>query len=187
MGEQFADAVRAAARTSFADVSPDIHLPGPEGEAARAEFAGRLARSEPHRYSPDGFSFGYHYAHSPLVVGGGEQAAITMGDHTERARPGFRLPHAWLDEGRSVLDALGPDFTLLRTDPDTDVTPWTDAAAALGVPLTVVDLPARWPERYPAALLLVRPDQHVAWTGEAHPRPEELLHTVTGRLAAPRQ
>jgi 2-polyprenyl-6-methoxyphenol hydroxylase-like FAD-dependent oxidoreductase len=187
VGEQFADAVRAAARTSFADVSPDIHLPGPEGEAARAEFAGRLARSEPHRYSPDGFSFGYHYAHSPLVVGGGEQAAITMGDHTERARPGFRLPHAWLDEGRSVLDALGPDFTLLRTDPDTDVTPWTDAAAALGVPLTVVDLPARWPERYPAALLLVRPDQHVAWTGEAHPRPEELLHTVTGRLAAPRQ
>ncbi|GHF31649.1 2-polyprenyl-6-methoxyphenol hydroxylase-like FAD-dependent oxidoreductase [Amycolatopsis bartoniae] len=184
VGEQFATAVGAQARTSFADVSSDIHLPGPDGERARAEFAARLAVTEPRRYSPDGFSFGYHYAGSPLVVGGEDQSEITMGDYQQRAQPGFRLPHTWLDDGRSVLDVLGPGFTLLRTDPGADVTPWTAAAGELGIPLAVADLPARWPDRYPAALLLVRPDQHVAWLGGADARPGELLHTVTGRVTA---
>lgn len=187
VGDQFASAVGAAAHKSFARFSPDIHLPGPDGERARAEFADRLAVTEPHRYSPDGFSFGYHYAHSPLVVGGEEQAAITMGGYLERARPGFRLPHAWLDDDRSVLDVLGPGFTLLRTDPSVAVTSWTSAAHELGIPLAVVDLPARWPDRYPTELLLVRPDQHVAWMGGAHARPGELLLTVTGRVAAHRR
>ncbi|TJZ98873.1 FAD-dependent monooxygenase [Actinacidiphila oryziradicis] len=187
VGEQFARAVGSAARASLADVSPDIHLPGPDGEQARAELARRLATTEPHRYSPDGFSFGYHYASSPLVVGSEQQDAISMGGFQERAQAGFRLPHAWLDDDRSVLDALGPDFTLLRTDSGVDVEPWVDAARESGIPLTVVDLPRRWPDRYPTALLLVRPDQHVAWMGEADAPPEELLYTVTGRLAAHQQ
>jgi 2-polyprenyl-6-methoxyphenol hydroxylase-like FAD-dependent oxidoreductase len=184
VGEQFASAVGAAARASLADFSPDIHLPGEAGRRARAELAQRLAVTEPHRYSPDGFSFGYHYAGSPLVVGGEEQAAISMGGFQERARPGFRLPHAWLDDGRSVLDVLGPDFTLLRTDAAADVRPWTDAARELGIPLTVADLPGTWPDRYPAALLLVRPDQHVAWMGGPDEPADRLLHTATGRVAA---
>ncbi|TWF80418.1 2-polyprenyl-6-methoxyphenol hydroxylase-like FAD-dependent oxidoreductase [Pseudonocardia hierapolitana] len=184
VGEQFAGAVASAARASLAEVSPDIHLAGPEGERARAALADRLAVTEPHRYSPDGFSFGYHYAGSPLVVGGEEQPVISMGDYQERARVGFRLPHAWLPDGRSVLDVLGPDFTLLRTDTGVDVESWIEAAGEQKVPLTVVDLPAGLPDRYPAALLLVRPDQHVAWMGGADGRPDELLQTVTGRGAA---
>lgn len=184
VGEQFAAAVDAQARTSFADVSPAIHLATPEGGRARAEFAARLAITEPRRYSPDGFSFGYHYAGSPLVVGGEDQAAITMGDYQERARPGFRLPHRWLDDGRSVLDVLGSGFTLLRTDPTAETTSWTLAARERGVPVAVVDLPGRWPDRYPAALLLVRPDQHVAWMGDGTTRPGDVLHTVTGRVTA---
>ncbi|GGJ71672.1 FAD-dependent monooxygenase [Streptomyces brasiliensis] len=187
VGEQFASAVGSAARASLADPSPDIHLPGPEGEQARAEFARRLATTEPQRYSPDGFSFGYHYASSPLVVGGEQQAVMSMGAFQERAQAGFRLPHAWLDDDRSVLDVLGPDFTLLRTDRGVDVEPWVNAARERGIPLTVVDLPGRWPERYPAALLLVRPDQHIAWMGETDVAPGELLHTVTGRLVAHKQ
>ncbi|MFF9490170.1 FAD-dependent monooxygenase [Streptomyces sp. NPDC014676] len=184
VGEQFAGAVGAAANKAFAGFSPDIHLPGEDGERARSEFAERLAASEPQRYSPDGFSFGYHYATSPLVVGGEEQDAITMGAYLQRAKPGFRLPHVWLDHDRSVLDTVGPGFTLLRTDPGVDVASWTGAARDLGIPLSVVDLPTRWPDRYPAELLLVRPDQHVAWMGGAGARADELLQTVTGRVAA---
>ena len=183
VGDQFAAAVGAQARTSFADVSPDIHLPGPEGERARAEFAARLAATEPRRYSPDGFSFGYHYAGSPLVVGSEDHAELTMGDHQDRARPGFRLPHRRLDDGRPVLDVLGPGFTLLRTDPEASVTPWTLSARDLGIPLTVVDLPGR----YPTALLLVRPDQHVAWMGGPDVGPAGILRTVTGRVPAHRR
>ncbi|WP_432937063.1 FAD-dependent monooxygenase [Kribbella sp. CA-253562] len=184
VGEQFADAVGSAARTSFADVSADIHLRGPDGQRARAKFADRLAATERHRYSPDGFSFGYHYAGSPVVVGGEGQATITMGGFQDRAQPGFRLPHVWLDDGRSVLDLVGSGFTLLRTDPSCDVNAWTSAAHELGIPFTVVDLPQRWPDRYPTALLLVRPDQHVAWMGGGDARPDELLTTVTGHVTA---
>jgi 2-polyprenyl-6-methoxyphenol hydroxylase-like FAD-dependent oxidoreductase len=184
VGEQVAGAVGAAAGKAFERFPPDIHLPGPDGEKARAAFAERLAASEPQRYSPDGFSFGYHYAGSPLVVGGGEPAAITMGGYPRRARPGFRLPHVWLDDGRSVLDALGPGFTLVRTDRAAGVGSWAAAGRELGIPLAVVDLPGRWPDRFPAELLLVRPDQHVAWMGGAGARADELLRTVTGRIAA---
>ena len=46
----------------------------------------------------------------------------------------------------------------------------------------MVDLPGDHAGRYPAALLLVRPDQHVAWMGGSDARPDELLHTVTGHL-----
>lgn len=180
VGEQFAGAVASAARVSLAEVSPDIRLPGVGGERARAALAERLAVTEPARYSPDGFSFGYHYAGSPLVVGGEDQEAISMSSYRDRAQVGFRLPHAWLSDGRSVLDVLGPDFTLLRTDEATDVQVWIDAARAQGVPLTVVDLPGR----HPTPLLLVRPDQHVAWMGGADGRADELLRTVTGRVAA---
>ncbi|SEQ93191.1 FAD-dependent monooxygenase [Lentzea albida] len=188
VGEQFAAAVGAKARKSLAGFSPDIHLPGDEGAQARAEFAERLAITEPSRYSPDGFSFGYHYAGSPLVIGGEEQDAISMGGYQDRAQPGFRLPHSWLDDGRSVLDLLGPGFTLLRTDNSADTAPWVWAAGETGVPLAVVDLPddvlADHADRYPAALLLVRPDQHVAWMGGADGFPDELLHTATGRVTA---
>lgn len=184
VGEQFARAVGSAARASFADVSEDIHLPGEAGVRARAELAERLAVTEAHRYSPEGFSFGYHYADSPLVVGGEEQADITMGGYEQRARVGFRLPHVWLDDQRSLFDVLGPEFTLLRTDGGVDVRSWTDAAAEQRIPLTVVDVPGRWSGRYGADLLLVRPDQHVAWMGGQEARPGELLQTVTGRVRA---
>jgi hypothetical protein len=45
----------------------------------------------------------------------------------------------------------------------------------------VVDLPAELRRRYHADLLLVRPDQHVAWRGPAGTDAAEVLATVTGR------
>jgi len=184
VGEQFARAVGTAARTAFAAVSRDVHIRGPEGEAARAQLAQRLAQTEPARYSPDGFSFGYHYATSPLMVGAEEHPAVEMGDYQARARVGFRLPHVWLAGGESVLDVLSDDFTLLRTNASVDVSAWNDAADRIGIPLTVLDLPGEWPDRYPAALILVRPDQHVAWMGDTCQDPTELLRTATGHSLA---
>jgi hypothetical protein len=40
-------------------------------------------------------------------------------------------------------------------------------------------------ERYGADLLLVRPDQHIAWRGAATPDPEELLLAVVGAADIP--
>ncbi|MBO0846546.1 MAG: FAD-dependent monooxygenase [Nocardioides sp.] len=186
VGEQFAQAVGAGARTAYAAVSPDVHLPGTAGEKARRHLAERLLLTEPARYSPNGFSFGYHYATSPLVVGAEEHPAVDMAGYPTKAQVGFRLPHVWLSGGESVLDVLGDDFTLLRTDSSVDVAGWNDAADRTGVPLTIVDIPAQWQDRYPTALILVRPDQHIAWLGDAHADPTELLYIVTGRDLARR-
>ncbi len=85
--------------------------------------------------------------------------------------PGCRAPHLWLADGRSLYDVMGPDFALLRFDPSVDVGPLVAGAAAVGLPLTVVDVDTTDPlaAAYATALTLVRPDQHVAWRGDALP------------------
>lgn len=189
VGEQFAEAVGAKARVVLGERCSDIHLDGPVGDEARRSMAERLAASEPGRYSPDGFSFGYHYAASPLVVGAEEQHAVEMGSFVDQAQVGFRLPHAWLEDGRSVLDVLGPELTLVCTDPAADVSSWREAAEKLRVPLSVAYIPDSWPESYPQPLLLVRPDQHVAWAAgcaASDLTPEMILRTVSGRAAGVR-
>ena len=44
--------------------------------------------------------------------------------------------------GRSFHDALGPDYTLMRTDSTVRVTGIVEAAAQRGVPLAVLDIEA---------------------------------------------
>jgi 2-polyprenyl-6-methoxyphenol hydroxylase-like FAD-dependent oxidoreductase len=99
------------------------------------------------------------------------------------ARPGARLPHVWLGPGRSVYDALGPGLTLLVLDaPAGSWQPLVQAAGNAGVPLDVLDLrPRHLRPRYGAGLVLVRPDQHVAWCADAPPAdPAAIIDRVRG-------
>jgi hypothetical protein len=63
-----------------------------------------------------------------------------------------------------------------------DPTPLIAAAQRRGVPLTVLDVTAPSARAlYSAALVLVRPDQHVAWRGDWLPAdPVVLLARVCG-------
>ena len=93
-----------------------------------------------------------------------------MHDYTASTVPGCRTPHVWLADGRSLYDAMGPDYTLLRFDAEADVEPLTRAARERGVPLVVLDVMTREPQSvYRHKLLLSRPDQHVAWRGDRLP------------------
>ena len=84
------------------------------------------------------------------------------------ACPGGRAPHIWLEDGRSLYDAFGFDWTLLRLGPDAPSgTDFADAATTLGVDLKVVSLPGHVRALYEADLALIRPDQIVAWRGHA--------------------
>ncbi|HEY1177253.1 MAG TPA: FAD-dependent monooxygenase, partial [Phytomonospora sp.] len=101
--------------------------------------------------------------------------------------PGARLPHLFLDDGRSLYDLLGPGLSLLALDDVPDIQVIEDAARSRGVPLTTVRLAGRAAraDRLGAAFLLVRPDQVVAWTGDRAPRDAAgLLDEVRG-LRAP--
>ena len=85
----------------------------------------------------------------------------------------------------SLYDALGADYTLIRLDPAVRVAGMVEAAARRGVPLAVLDVAA--PDAralYGRKLTLVRPDQHVAWRGDAEPAALlELIDLVRGARA----
>jgi hypothetical protein len=88
------------------------------------------------------------------------------------ACPGGRAPHLWLDDGRSLYDALGFEFTLLVLDGTSAGAknvqePFRAAADTLKIPLSVVPIAAEGArDLYGADLALVRPDQIVAWRGK---------------------
>jgi hypothetical protein len=128
-------------------------------------------------------AFEPNYKGSPIVWGPTDANCSAIGAHTFKARAGHHLAPARLSGGRNVYDELGKGFTLLALDvDDAAVKAFATAAKALNVPLTVIeDRRTGERARYEAALMLVRPDQFVAWTsnnGEVDP--EAILKRVTG-------
>jgi 2-polyprenyl-6-methoxyphenol hydroxylase-like FAD-dependent oxidoreductase len=164
-------------------VPADIEAPGPEGDAKRAALGKAAYDLNVQQYCCAGLNFGYYYERSPIIAyDGTSQPAYTMDSFTPSTVPGCRTPHVVLRDGRSLYDAMGDGFALLRFDRDTDVSPLTSAAAARGMPLRVVDLDiAEGGEAYTEKLVLSRPDQHVAWRGNTLPAdPAALIARVTG-------
>ena len=129
-------------------------------------------------------SYEPNYEGSPVVTGPPGAVISAFGEHSFRARPGHHLAPQLLTSGQNVLDALGTGFTLLAFDAAESAVADIEAAATrAGMPLTVVtDALADGRAEYGSRLVLVRPDQHVAWAGDALPADvDQLLATVTGR------
>lgn len=143
--------------------------PGPDGAAARAAAAVVAAkRAEFHSL---GLVLGYGY--------GPDAAAQAPSTDVYRplACPGNRLPHARSADGGSLFDLLGREFTALG--PAAAAQPLVDAAAGLGVPVVHVDPATRGfaPVAGPD-VVLVRPDQHIAWVGRPGSDPATLSAIV---------
>ncbi len=96
--------------------------------------------------------------------------------------PGCRTPHVWLADGRSLYDAMGAGYTLLRLDPNVNVVGLVAAARKRGVPFEVLDVAsADAASVYDRKLVLSRPDQHIAWRGDAEPAdPMALIDLIRG-------
>jgi 2-polyprenyl-6-methoxyphenol hydroxylase-like FAD-dependent oxidoreductase len=152
-------------------VPAGIEQPGPAGEAARAAAGQSLYALNVKQYCCAGLNFGYFYDASPLIAYDGEPApAYTMDRFTPSTVPGCRTPHVWLQDGRSLYDAMGPEYTLLRFDASADPRPLQEAAARRGLPLAVLDVKSAQADGvYRHAFVLSRPDQHVAWRGDRIP------------------
>jgi hypothetical protein len=167
----------------FAD-SVGCYVPAPEieeasaaGAAARREAGAYLDRHARAEFDIPGVTLGTRYDGSPLICGDGTapppDAANT---YQPSAVPGGRAPHAWLADGRSLFDCFGFDFTLLRLRHDAATDGVVAAAARLGVPLAQLDLASEeLRDLYAADLVLIRPDQIVAWRGNRQPEDPALL------------
>jgi 2-polyprenyl-6-methoxyphenol hydroxylase-like FAD-dependent oxidoreductase len=161
----------------------EIESPGPIGDAIRRQLGKEAYELDLDRQCCGGLNFGYFYEQSPIIAYDGEpQPSYTMHDFTSSTVPGCRAPHLWLGNGRSLYDALGPGYTLVRFAPTVQISGLMEAAARRGVPLTVLDVSdpdAR--ALYARELVLVRPDQHVAWRANEEPSaPMELIDMVRG-------
>jgi 2-polyprenyl-6-methoxyphenol hydroxylase-like FAD-dependent oxidoreductase len=175
--------LRAAQRTTLPDA---IEQAGPEGDAARARIGRQAYEINVGVFCCGGLNFGYFYADSPIIAYDGEAApTYTLYDFSQSTVPGCRTPHLWLRDGRSLYDAVGSDFTLLRFDPMVEISGLVAAAARRGVPMAVLDVDAdEAAALYPCKLLLSRPDQHVAWRGDRPPDdPTTLIDRARGVFA----
>jgi 2-polyprenyl-6-methoxyphenol hydroxylase-like FAD-dependent oxidoreductase len=167
-------------------VPANIEEPGPQGDALRADMGREAYELNVQQFCCAGLNFGYFYSGSPIIVHDGEAApAYTMGGFTPSTVPGCRAPHVWLADGRSLYDAFGPGYTLLRLDAGVDVSALVLAADACGLPLTVLDVGAlAMPDAYRHPLVLCRADQHVVWRADQLPAdPAELVEVLRGARA----
>jgi hypothetical protein len=156
------------------------------GAELRREVGARVSVAKLREFMTLGVVLGYRYADSPVIAADGTEApAPDFINYVPTSRPGHLAPHAWLHDGSSLYDHFGKGFTLLDTGgAGTDGAEAARAAAqAAGVPLQVIQpREAGLPGLYATRYTLIRPDQHVAWRGDAWPADgASLLRHVTGR------
>ncbi len=133
------------------EISADIERQDAVGEATRARVGKAAYALDAHQQCCGGLNFGYYYERSPIIAYDGESPpAYTMGTFTSSTVPGCRAPHVWLEGRRSLYDALGADYTLLRLDPAVRVDGLVEAAGQRGVPLAVLDVDAPEARALPA-------------------------------------
>jgi 2-polyprenyl-6-methoxyphenol hydroxylase-like FAD-dependent oxidoreductase len=163
---------------------PEIAMDTPAGAEARRKMNEQIMGIQTKRVITDGLALGYQYATSSIVCGEGPppEPSSTMEYHPTTL-PGSRAPHAQLPDGRSTIDLFGDGFTLLRLGAEApDSASLERAFAERGVPLatvTIADPTIR--TLYERSLVLVRPDGHVAWRGNAvPPTPVEIADRVRG-------
>ena len=161
---------------------PGLEADTAEGEALRHDAQTAVIAAKTAEFYALGVVLGYCYRNSPVIVDDGTAASWSRSrDYVPSATPGCLAPHRWVGADVSLYDLFGNGFTLLVLDATADVEPARREANATGTPLTVVrvDDPSLR-SLYGTRLALIRPDQHVAWRGDAWPQ-SGILNTVTGR------
>ena len=142
----------------------DSHDPERDRDAFEKAWRERAvgAVGEVHAFEPN-------YEGSPAVSSHAatKGACSAKGSHLFDARPGHHLAPAKLSSGENLFEALGAGFTLLAIGvPQPRIDRFRIFAAEQNLPLTICTAP---PEgevlRYRAMLVLVRPDEFVAWVG----------------------
>jgi 2-polyprenyl-6-methoxyphenol hydroxylase-like FAD-dependent oxidoreductase len=152
-----------AARRNFAAILAD---PG------RRREVGAAIDDQAEHFDMLGLQLGFSYEHGAILPDGSPRPKIgnVVREYLPSSRPGSRLPHGWLGR-RSSLDLIPLDRLTLLVGAEGNA--WLQAADALGVRIERirigVDVPDQegWWTRVvgmgAGGVLLVRPDQHIAF------------------------
>lgn len=122
------------------------------------------ARTEVNAFEPN-------YRGSSLVWGAPGAQSNAQGAHTFKAQPGHHLAPQLLSSRLNVFEELGDCFTLIALDtPDAAIVAFEAEARLMQLPLRIIrDTSAGKRAAYEAKMILVRPDQFVAWTANEPP------------------
>jgi 2-polyprenyl-6-methoxyphenol hydroxylase-like FAD-dependent oxidoreductase len=149
-------------------------LTAPAGDAVRAATGRRIAAIGNAENESFGIELGYAYPESEVVCS--DPGADIPDDplhYTPTTAPGARMPSVLTDDGVPIFDRLGLWFTLACFGAPASEALMA-AAARRGIPLEVLRIDDPDIVRvYGRGLLLVRPDQHIAWRGAACEDPRE--------------
>jgi len=153
--------------------------------SARKTLGAHIFDSKPREFKTLGVVLGDDYSASPIVIPGSDAPPPAhFMNYVPTAHPGRLAPHLWLADGASLYDRFGDGYTLLVTErgAEHDVDGFVSAARERALPLAVAaPEDDRLRDLYGARLVLIRPDQHVAWRGERLDRdPASLLDRVRG-------
>lgn len=160
--------VRCAAVMDGWETPPDFEADTPEGEAKRTALGVRAVVEDRRQYRTVGIQLGERYEDSAIVCPDGSPAPTDDWEaYQPLERPGARTPHLWLEPGHALYDDFGPGFTLLDFGAPEGASAFERAAQARGVPLKVLLMGGIDSGPYRSKLVLVRPDQHIAWHGDS--------------------
>jgi 2-polyprenyl-6-methoxyphenol hydroxylase-like FAD-dependent oxidoreductase len=174
---QFADSI------GLFEAASELEDASPQGEQARAVASDYLNGHVRREFNIPGVTFGGRYDSSPLIVGDGTTAPPDAANsYTPCATPGGRPPHAWLPDGRSLFDTFHAEWTLLVLGSDlADTGAFESVASSMGLDLKVVHQPSEEIlALYEAPMVLIRPDQIVAWRGHNAEAAQAVLTQVLG-------
>ena len=161
-------------RVGEVDIPANLEDDSDAGASARRKVGEFLLSFYP-QFTSLGVELGARYDDSPLIHLDSEPPKDDPVHYQPSGIPGGRLPHIWLSEGgskrSSIFDRLGVGFTLIRVGEEAPAASgFAEAARERRIPLQVLNIPKTpaW-DLYQRKLVLVRPDQHIAWRGDHVP------------------
>ncbi|HUC48843.1 MAG TPA: FAD-dependent monooxygenase [Xanthobacteraceae bacterium] len=165
---------------------PNIREDSPGGEETRKKLSAVADVEQRKSNEMIGAELGYRYVDSPIIcnIPGGPEHLFR--EYHPTTWPGARLPHVRLDDGTPLQDRIPDGYAILKLgSTKADATGLQRAIAAHGAPVRVLDVPDKVArDVYGYDLILVRPDMHVVWRGNAAPEDAAKVAAIaTGRAA----
>ena len=165
-------------------IRTDLEADTEAGQVARDALGAEAIARKRSEFHTIGILLGSHYGGSPVVIGGEDLSPPVAEIYDPVAAPGKLVPHYWVAPDVSIYDEFGSGLTLLANGSSpVDEEPFIRAAEVASIPLKTIRVPGEQAGLFPTMLTLARPDQHIAWMGDATTETdaEKILMTVTGR------